>query len=216
MAFTDWDITGTTSAVENSTISNPLPTGSFGSYCRSISGSASMLIKSSYQSGAFVGIPSTKVIRVRGAIRKWFNTNQYSGGLVVKWNNTTNRGYSVCYDASPQALCLKLDNGANYVLPAAGGINSDWYSIQMEVYPIGTTSDRIIVSQETSLGSGIYNPLSINGGVAAEGIVIPSTDPRYAVWGGTSRCGVVSELDLNYTQGGIYVDKVLFQISNVP
>lgn len=216
MSFNDWDIVGTTSAVENSTITNALPTGSFGTYCRSMSGTASMLIKSSYQSGAFVGIPSTKVIRVRGAIRKWFNTFLYSGGLVVKWNDTTNRGYSITYNASPQTILLQFNNGDTFGLPVGGDINSTWYSMQMEVFPIGTTSDRIIVSQETSLGSGVYSPLSINGGVASEGIVIASTDPRYASWGGSSRCGIVSEITAGETYGGIYVDKVSFELSNAP
>lgn len=216
MAFTDWDITGTTNAVQNSTISNPLPTGSFGDYCRSMSGTASMLIKSSYQSGAFVGIPSTKVIRVRGAIRKWFNTLYYSGGLVAKWNDTTNRGYSITYNAGGQTIYLQLNNGAAIALPVGGDINSDWYSMQMEIFPIGGTADRIIVSKETSLGSGVYTPLSIDGGVASEGILIASTDPRYAAWGGSSRCGIVSEITSGETYGGIYVDKVSFELSNAP
>jgi hypothetical protein len=217
MSSSNWDFTGTNSAVLNSSISpNPLPTGSFGEFCRAFSGDSSMLIKSSYQSGAFIGIPSTKAIRVRGAIRKQFNTSYYSGGIVVKWDSIYSRGYSIAYNAASQGINLQFNNGEAYALPVGGNVNNDWYSMQMEIFPIGTTADRIIVSQETSFGSGIYTQLSINGGIPSEGILISSADPKYSSWGGTGRCGVVSGLSYAEWNGGIYVDKLSFELSNAP
>ena len=213
MAYADWDIIGTSTATTNSEITgaNTLPAG-FGQFCRRMFGSGNkLLISGSVQSGAFVGIPSTKIIRTSLAIRKWFNSFIYNGGLVAKYTNSIATGYSLCYDASPQAMVFKANDGSNYSLgltfPPGGTIDNTWFHLRMEIEEISPGTDRILVSQEDPLGSGTWNLVSINGGVPANGITFLSTDPQYAAWGGVTRNGIVSEIQSAYSAGGIFFDQ---------
>lgn len=218
MAFADWDIAGPNAQVDNTLLPNPLPQPWAGQYCREVGAvgvDASILINAGYQGGAFVGTSYDKVIRMRGCIRRVTNTGYYTGGLTAR--RTTGYGYTVGYSAGPQTISLLLNNNAEYILPVTGNVfNPDWFSMEMIVYPIGTAGDRIVVSQELVPGSGVYTPLSINGGVAAEGIYISNLSAGYAPYNISSRCGITSPNAPGNNAGNILVDKVNIALSTSP
>lgn len=218
MSYANWDLTGTSIVTLSSATTgiNSLPPA-FGIYCRRFTGAnTKLLISGTYQAGAFVGIPSNKIIRASMAIKKWFNTFTYNGGFVVKYTDSTNRGYSVCYDASYQAIILKANNGSDYSLgvtyPPGGNIDNTWFHIRMEVEETAPNTDRILVYQEDPIGSGTWNLVSINGGVPADGITFTSAQPQYAAWGGSTRNGIVSEIDAGEISGGIFFDKYSIEL----
>lgn len=221
MSYADWDIIGDNLATLNSDVIgvNTLPAG-FGTFCRRISGAnTKLLISGTYQAAAFVGIPSNKVIRTSLAIRKWFNTNIYNGGLVAKYTNGIATGYSVCYDASYQAIILKANDGSNYSLGVTypgGNVDNTWFNMRMEIQEIAAGTDRILVSQEDPLGSGTWNLVSINGGVPANGIIFTSAQSQYAPWGGVTRNGIVGEIAAGHNQGGIFFDKYSIELLDPP
>lgn len=218
MSYADWDtITGTNLAVQNSLLSSPLPVGA-GDFCRQLgndNGTATMMVAASVSSGAFVGIPITKAIRAEGYIRRGNNVGIWGGGFFVKWASTAAPGYGIVYDASPQAAYLILNNGGHLPLAHSGNIMTTWLSFRMDVFPLSTTGDQIVVSQETSPGSGVFAPISINGGVAADGYFVSSLLPTYAPWGGTRRCGL-SSADARGGGGSTLLDGVKFSISTAP
>ena len=218
MTYADWDtITGTNLAVQNSLLANPLPVGA-GDFCRQLgndNGSATIMVSSSVSGGAFVGIPITKAIRAEGYIRRNYNTASWGGGFVVKWSSTAAPGYGIMYDGNGQDAILVLNNGTRVALAHTGNIQTTWLSFRMDVFPLSTTGDQIVVSQETSPGSGVYNPISINGGVAADGYFVSSLLPIYAPWGGTSRCGLSSS-DARGGSGSTLLDMVKFSVATAP
>lgn len=222
MAYADWDITGTESAVVNSSLSNPLPVGVAGSFCRqlgSVGNSCRMFLKASYESGAFVGVPVTKMIRAQAYLRRNpLNTNDWYGGMYVKCiDATTPTGYGLVLRRlqSGTSFQLIVNNTTQYSINIPGAEVDQWTGLRMDVFPIGTANDRIVVSKETTPGSGVWNPVSINGGVAADGILINSNSPEYAPWGGSRRCGLVGGA---YGQAfnALYADKVYFAVSDAP
>lgn len=218
MAYAEWDtIVGTHLAVQNSLLSSPLPAPA-GAFCRQLggdNGTATMMVTSAVSAGAFVGIPITKAVRAEGYIRRANNTGIWSGGFFVKWASTAAPGYGIVYDASPQGAYLILNNGSFLTLNHSGNIMTTWLSFRMDVFPLSTTGDQIVVSQETSPGSGVFNPISINGGVAADGYFVSSVLPTYAPWGGTRRCGL-SSVDARGAAGSTLLDMVKFSVSTAP
>ena len=222
MAYADWDITGTESAVLNSSLSNPLSTGVAGSFCRQLGAlfnSTKMWVNASYQSGAFVGVPSTKMIRAQSYIRrKTINSNDFYGGLFVKTTDTTSPdGYGLVIRQIGAIWSFRVitKNVTQYPIAIPDAETDQWTGLRMDVFPIGGSGDRIVVSKETTPGSGVWNPVSINGGVAADGIFIDSSSAEYAPWGGTRRCGVVAGA-YGQSYNAIYVDKTYFAVSNAP
>jgi hypothetical protein len=218
MSYADWDtITGTNLAILNSSLSSPLP-GSAGSFCRQLgadNGHASLMVTAAVSGGAFVGIPITKAVRAEGYLRRGNNVSVWGGGFFVKWSSTSVPGYGIVYDASPQAAYLVLNNGSFLTLNHSGNIMTTWLSFRMDVFPLSTTGDQIVVSQETSPGSGVFNPISINGGVAADGYFVSSALPTYAPWGGTRRCGL-SSVVARGGAGSTLLDMVRFSVSTAP
>lgn len=222
MAYADWAITGTNNPILNSSLSNPLLGVVAGSYCRelgTIGTTTTCYLSASYSSGAFVGVPSTKVIRAQTFIRRASQTSQYRAGIFVKQTAITGSsgyGYGVMYNAAAQAWRLGLDNGSLATLTSAGNpMDGTWASFRMDVFPLGAVGDRIIVYRESSPGSDSWTALSVNGGVAADGLFVSSSSGAYAAWGGSRRCGVVSGL-FNEYGGTMYFDKTYFAVSNAP
>ena len=221
MAFADWDIVGPNAQVDNTLLANPLPQPWAGQYCREVGTpgvDASILINAGYQGGAFIGVSTNKVIRVRGCIRRVTNTGGYIGGLTARFlNYGSQRGYTIAYNAWNQTITLNVSDNTTYVLPVTGNVfNPDWFSMEMIVYPIGEAGDRIVVSQELVPGSGTYTPLSINGGVPTEGIYISSLTAGYAPINVSTRCGIVSPSAVFNNAGNILVDKVNIALSTSP
>ena len=221
MAYADWDtITGTNLAILNSSLSSPLP-GSAGSFCRQLgadNGPATLMVTAAVSGGAFVDIPITKAIRAEGYIRRANNTGGFAGGFFVKWRSTLfplPTGYGIAYDANPQAAVLFLNNGTSVPLAHTGNIQTTWLSFRMDVFPLSTTGDQIVVSQETSPGSGVYVNIGINGGLPNDGYFVSSALPTYAPWGGASRCGLSTAGP--YAQAGsAYLDVVQFSVATAP
>ena len=221
MAYADWDtITGTNLAILNSSLSSPLP-GSAGSFCRQLgadNGPATLMVTAAVSGGAFVDIPITKAIRAEGYIRRANNTGGFAGGFFVKWRSTLfplPTGYGIAYDANPQAAVLFLNNGTSVPLAHTGNIQTTWLSFRMDVFPLSTTGDQIVVSQETSPGSGVYVNIGINGGLPNDGYFVSSALPTYAPWGGTNRCGLSTAGPYGQA-GSVYLDVVRFSVSTAP
>ena len=218
MAFADWDtITGTNLAILNSSLSSPLP-GSAGSFCRQLgadNGFATLMVSAAVSGGALVGIPITKAIRAEGYIRRANNVGSFAGGSFVKWSSIAAPGYGIAYDASPQAAVLFLNNGTTVPLAHAGNIQTTWLSFRMDVFPLSTTGDQIVVSQETSPGSGVFANIGINGGLPDDGYFVSSALPTYAPWGGSSRCGLSTAGPYGQS-GSAYLDMVRFSVSTAP
>ena len=218
MAYADWDtITGTNLAILNSSLSSPLP-GSAGSFSRQLGaddGHASLMVTAAVSGGAFVGIPITKAVRAEGYIRRGSNLTVWGGGFFVKWSSTSAPGYGIAYDASPQAAVLVLNNGAFLSLAHTGNIQTTWLSFRMDVFPLSTTGDQIVVSQETSPGSGVYANIGINGGLPDDGYFVSSALPTYAPWGGASRCGL-SSVVARGGAGSTLLDVVRFSVATAP
>jgi len=218
MSYADWDtITGTNLAILNSSLSSPLP-GSAGSFCRQLgadNGHASLMVTAAVSGGAFVGIPITKAVRAEGYLRRGNNVSVWGGGFFVKWSSTSVPGYGIVYDASPQAAYLVLNNGSFLTLNHSGNIMTTWLSFRMDVFPLSTTGDQIVVSQETSPGSGVYVNIGINGGLPDDGYFVSSALPTYAPWGGSSRCGLSTAGPYGQS-GSAYLDMVRFSVSTAP
>ena len=218
MAYADWDtITGTNLAILNSSLSSPLPL-SAGSFCRQLgadNGPATLMVTAAVSGGAFVGIPITKAIRSEAYIRRANNTGNFAGGSFVKWTSTAANGYGIAYDAGPQAAVLYLHNGTSVPLAYTGNIQTTWLSFRMDVFPLSTTGDQIVVSQETSPGSGVYANIGINGGLPADGYFVSSALPTYAPWGGASRCGLSTAGPYGQA-GSVYLDVVQFSVATAP
>ena len=221
MAYADWDtITGTNLAILNSSLSSPLP-GSAGSFCRQLgadNGFATLMVTAAVSGGAFVGIPITKAIRAEGCIRRCNNVGTFAGGFFVKWASASGpfaNGYGIAYDANPQAAVLYLHNGTSVPLAYTGNIQTTWLSFRMDVFPLSTTGDQIVVSQEASPGSGVYANIGINGGLPNDGYFVSSALPTYAPWGGASRCGLSTAGPWGQA-GSVYLDLVRFSVSTAP
>lgn len=218
MSYADWDtITGSNLAILNSSLSSPLPL-SAGSFCRQLgadNGFATLMVTAAVSGGAFVGIPITKAIRSEAYIRRANNVGSFAGGSFVKWSSIAAPGYGIAYDANPQAAVLFLNNGSTLSLAHTGNIQTTWLSFRMDVFPLSTTGDQIVVSQETSPGSGVYANIGINGGLPNDGYFVSSALPTYAPWGGASRCGLSTAGP--YAQAGsAYLDVVRFSVSTAP
>ena len=218
MAQLDWDITGSTYPVLNSTLTNPLPQPYAGDYCRQIASNgqtAKMTVSASYASGALVGVPITKMIRAQTCLRSfasdpstfsWGVKNTAAGANRGDWN-----GYSIRYTTDfSEGLRLVLNNGSKITITHSIDVTA-WFSLRMDVFPIGAAGDRIILYQESSPGSDVWTPLSLGGQPAASGYYVPSNSSAYAPWGGSSQQGFLSG-------GGGYmlVDKTQFGVSNAP
>ena len=221
MSYADWDtITGSNLAILNSSLSSPLPL-SAGSFCRQLgadNGFATLMVTAAVSGGAFVGIPITKAIRAQGYIRRANNIGTFAGGFFVKWASAFSpfaNGYGIAYDASPQAAVLFLHNGTTVPLAHTGNIQTTWLSFRMDVFPLSTTGDQIVVAQETSPGSGVFNNISINGGLPDDGYFVSSALPTYAPWGGASRCGLSTAGPWGQS-GSAYLDVVQFSVATAP
>jgi hypothetical protein len=227
MSFTDWDtIAGPNNPVLNSSLTNPLPVGAgAGDFCRRLNldtgtggvPATTMMVSPSVANGAFVGIPITKTIRAEAYIRRGNNVSSFAGGFFVKWQSVSNQvGYGIVYDAFYQTQPrLYLNDQTQVSLTAVGNLTTTWLSLRMDVFPLGTTGDQIVVSQESSPGSGVWTKISINGGNPDNGYFVDSLTTKYAPWGGTRRCGLSTAG--GYAQAGsVLLDRVRFSIAAAP
>ena len=122
MAFSDWDIVaGTTSAVLNSGLSNPLPAPVGGNFSRLFSGSPAPSITNNKPE--FVNIPSTKAIRMSFCMRRLstFSSGFFGGVRVKATTPQSNFGFGQGYGlmmrsgASGQ-IVLRVNDGVNLTI----------------------------------------------------------------------------------------------------
>lgn len=229
MSFSDWDqntsFNFSNLPTLNSSLANSLAIG--GAYCRYLyaqgSGYSRMvyLAKTTYSGGAFYNMPNTTALRLqgyfRGSILQNFAGSQVFLGLGAKTSDTLGQSGGLV----PNGYALGLGNAGTIqlwlntgpVTLATGGLNT-WYGLRLEVFPIGTSGDRIKAYIESSPGSG-------NWGTAVYDQTIENTSANYVPWGGNRRCGfgarsfyLNGSADSNITQG--YVDLVTFSAATAP
>jgi hypothetical protein len=231
MAFSDWNFVTndnngggggsfTQSATLNSSLSSPLTIGS--SYCRRLQSNQSFnfgpvscgfVLTSGFSSGAFYNIQNTKAIRVQSCVRfesGGANSNRiaYIGAKIPSSGIFTyfiNDGYVLGIKPSGQVSLFV--EGTEYPNLAAAALNA-WHNLRLEVYPIGSASDRIKAYIETGgLGSNTWNL------IADVSVTNPSSG--YVNWGENRRTGfgvVVQD------QGSVvgYFDNFSASVANAP
>ena len=221
MAFTDFQLTGTQASVLHGAApltTNPLTTG--GSYCRSITlatdaAAAKIYFTTSSHGGAFYNIPSTKVVSGRACFRieNW-NNNLY---ITIKDSTSFIGAAAVVpggYKFGFRAYDIQL-RGNNDALLLQTSVNrslSTWYSLRMDVFPLGAAGDRIICYKESAPGSGIWDS-TIDGTLFD--ITVATADARYAAWGNNNRNGVHTSNSGNGPEAH-YVDNMNFTVYNAP
>jgi hypothetical protein len=190
-----------------------------------------MYFTTSSYGGAFYNIPDTKVISARAHLR--YSSTTTSNLLTVKdtttFNSTTTiNGYSfgMCPVADlvrGGAVLFGNDNSilVNKTIGFSQFFSVDtWYSLRMDVFPLGAAGDRIICYMEvdspsgsvSTPGSGIWN--STLGGVLFD-ITVASTNPAYAPWSSNARNGISTRQPFG-TPGIAYVDNINFTTYNAP
>lgn len=180
MAFSDWNhivgatyfnnFTNTQNAILNSNLSSPLTVGS--SYCRRLSSSIlwadswaynNFVLSSGFSSGSFYNIPNSKAIRVQSCIRV---EPTYAGdgmaciGTKIPTSGMLNFGDGYLLGIKPSGeIYLYTEGQASAVLTTVS-LNV-WHNLRLEVYPIGSSSDRIKAYIESgSIGSNVWTTLT--------------------------------------------------------
>lgn len=212
MSSPDWEISGSTIAVIHTTLTNPL-TGS-GTYCRLLTPANSstnghMALNTSSQ---FYNVPVTKALRGEACMRLSANGYPSPSGISLKSTGMLGTQYlfGLVTHFGTCKLCLWL--------PSQGIILSDligfypardqWINLRFEVYPLGSTADRLISYRENGIGT--------NNWIVVDDRTIPSTSPDYLQWSNNNRNGLFVFLAYGSDPSiGLYVDNVKFTLSSV-
>lgn len=226
MAYSDWSLIGgyganSDSAAQNALLSNPLLSGS--TYCRYFSvnngGSAwatrGYSADPSYSGGALYNIPNTKAIRIQGYLRvSSMSAGSSRSGAWLGAKIDTNFNYnnslsSYCFGiraagGSTLQISLMLA-GAAADLEAASF--DTWYGLRLEVFPLGTSADRVISYKETFAGSGVWQKMSDT--------TIPSINGNFVPWGQNRKNGFffLQEQQYNGVVSG-YADLMTVSVAN--
>lgn len=216
--MTDFDMVGVLTTVSHSDSplnTNQLSTG--GVYAESMTPSGSKAAKlyfnSSSYGGAFYNIPNTKAITAQACLRYW--GFPYSNPIYITAKDTANfsndftnaKGYRLGIDQNK----ITLYGDANTVLKigTSNTTNNLWYSLKMEVTPLGASGDRIICYMETSPGSGVWNS-TIDGTLFD--ITVPTASADFAPWSNNNRNGISVAIN-DYTT--VFVDNIKFTTNTV-
>ena len=238
MAFTDFELLGTQATVLHSAApltTNPLSSSLAGTYCRTLQYSGSfppkMYFTTSSYGGGFYNIPNTKVISARAHLR--YTTTATSNLITVKDTTTFNsttviKGYSfgMCpVNDTNRGAAILFGNDNSILISKSIGYSqffqvNTWYSLRMDVFPLGAAGDRIICYMEvdspggtiSTPGSGIWN--STLGGVLFD-ITVATANPAYAPWSSNARNGISSRQPFGTSDTG-YVDNINFTTYNAP
>jgi hypothetical protein len=230
MAFSDFILTGSQTTVFHSASplnSNPLVVG--GVYCRRLEYSplgqnSKIYFSPTAYGGAFFNTPNTKVLSLRAHVRK----QDYAGGIWIAAkdsatfaSNSTN-GYSFGIRDSQTVRLLGGTSQESIVSTAAYPAGFDftprWYSLRMDIFPLGALGDRIICYMEVASsgstvsapGSGIWN--NVIGGFTFD-TILSTGDSRFVPWSNNGRCGIQRD---NGTGLETYVDNINFQAFSAP
>lgn len=231
MAFTDFELTGTQATVLHSAApltTNPLTSSVAGVYCRSMtiatnSAAAKIYFTTSSYGGAFYNIPSTKVVSGRACFRTQNpNNNSY---ITIKDTTSFIGGPAVVpggykFGISAYGIYLMGNDNATLQYTSTSRDFNKWYSLRMDVFPLGVIGDRIICYMEvassgsstSSPGSGIWNSTILG---TSFDITVAVADARYAPWGNNNRNGVHTSYSGNAPETH-YVDNINFTTYNAP
>lgn len=215
MAVADWTFstingTGAHNA-EPYGITIPAPDAESGSYARVITMSSTAVSGFTPSDPAFVGVPTTKAIRVQCC---WYLPNtSVVIRLGVKSTPSVNvsgwtDGYSVTninnqlYFYAPGGFQVLLENQGS----------STWHSMRITVYPLLANIDRVIVEKETFPGSDVWTSTFglASGDITIDGNVFPA---RYAPWGGSTLNGIWAQ---GYGAQTYFIDKLQVKLADVP
>jgi len=227
MAFTDFELTGSQSTVLHSAApltTNPLTSSVAGAYCRSMTISADgraskIYFTTSSYGGAFYNIPDTKVVSGRACLRIGSNSSDYNNNSFITIKDSTSfvgAAYTVPggYKFGLRGYRIVLVGNNNTILKqtATNYTPATWYSLRMDVFPLGEAGDRIICYKETFPGSGIWESTFLG---TTFDTTVAAADPSYSAWGNNSRNGVHTSFSGNGPQPH-YVDKINFQVYDAP
>lgn len=223
MAFTDFELTGSQSTVLHSAApltTNPLTSSVAGTYCRSMTISsdaraAKIYFTTSSYGGAFYNIPDTKVISGRACLRiNSYNNNSYitikDSTSFVGAAGTVPGGYK--FGLRSTNIMLVGNNNTVLKQSVTTYTPGTWYSLRMDVFPLGEAGDRIICYKETFPGSGIWESTFLG---TTFDITVAAADPSYSAWGNNNRNGVHTSYSGNGPEPH-YVDKINFQVYDAP
>ena len=172
-----------------------------------------LYFNSSSYGGAFYNIPNTKAITAQACLRYW--GFPYSNAVYITVKDTANfdndftnaKGYRLGIDQNK----ITLYGDANTVLKigTSNTANNLWYSLKMEVTPLGASGDRIICYMETSPGSEVWNS-TIDGTLFD--ITVPTASIDFAPWNNNNRNGVSMSISDATT---VFVDNIKFTTNTV-
>lgn len=210
MAFSDWTYQGFLSNYEaaylyvTGGIEKPVP--SAGDYGRQLASGAgggdTALFK--LTNSSFLDLPNTKAIRMQGYFLVTNSGYGFFGMSIKSSNYYGNGGYRLGFSSGPTVIFEKSNGSQTDLTSFFGSVSlNTWYGLRMEVYPIGSTADRIICYKETSPGS--------NSWITIYDVTLLSTDPGYSTWGSDRLMTFRSSLATN----GI-VDMISVTLANVP
>lgn len=216
MSSSDWEISGSTTAVIHTTLTpNPLTSSIGGDYGRLLtpinnSSNAHMALSTGSQ---FYNVPITKAIRAEGCFRLSPTGYPSPSGLNLKSSGMLSPGYLyglTTYYGGTQ-LCLWLPSQGTIVLNDIAGYYPDrnsWISLRMELYPLSITADKLILYREQQIGNGNW--------ITVYETTILSSSPDYRPWSSNNRNGIfVFREYYNDPNVGLYMDNVKFTLSNV-
>jgi hypothetical protein len=223
MAQSDWDLVrGTTSAILNSGLANPLPAGVGSNFCRFFNSDSPGFGPTLRSNKAeFANIPSTKALSATMCMRRQagFSSGNWAGFRLKSTANTyttSGNGYGIAFQTGASGLpVIKLNNTEEFSLdglPIASFYNSNWIRLRLDVFPMGLSADRLFAYRETTIGSGVWDAIGIAGGLPADGVTILSNSPRYAAWG----TGNVFIEGTNFSGNSYYFDTFTLSVTQVP
>lgn len=208
---------GSSTATLNSTLSSPLMVGS--SYCRRLyntpngfSGNSytNLFISSSYLSGSFYNIPNTKAIRVQSHIRldsSTFSGRAYIGAKIVSTGDLGSfDGYFLTINNTGQTNLITENSSSSNLMTVS---MNTWYGFRLEIYPIGSASDRIKAYIESgSVGSNIWTQIA--------DVTVNNPSTGYVNWGENRKIGfgaVTTQFNGTTTA---YFDNFSASVANAP
>lgn len=222
MAEADWTVTrGSTGAVLNSSLANPLPESVGSGFCRLFSAS-SPYNGSTLRSNRpeFTNIPETKALSASMCMRRaaGFSNGAFAGfrlkGTSVQFD-TSGSGYGIVMESGASGVpILKVNNTDTLSLdglPVSSFYDNNWIRLRLDVFPIGSAADQLFVYRETVIGSGVWDQVGIAGGLPSAGLLITSSSPRYAPW----NTGDVYIECTNFSGNTYYFDTFTMSVTDV-
>jgi hypothetical protein len=231
MAFSDWTFNGNGTTSFHSadpyqpagTI--PAPTGG-GSYCRIVQtsdyGSAIGFKPSSSVFQDVPYSPTPKAIRLQ-VMHYAPSYGSRIFHLAAKFTPSVadfadrSAGYCLCTNQNAVYLRTSTTPGASpsQILLTNSLANATWHSWRLTVYPVTSTTDRIIAERETSPGSGVWTSSwpNASGDVLRDSVNEPN---QYIPWGGTNKSNGFFIVNTTGGAMNVRIDNLKVSLATVP